>query len=175
MTTLDWLNDYQKQAGTTAIYPPHLALHYLVPSLTVELDELKRALAQDDDTIGEIGDCLWMVAMLTNALGVSLQTVYLMTDLDATLDEAQTLAMTLLNVWTKAVRDHAGDLDAYWASERRALDKHAWMASIGVILHALAVLADQQKTNLVEVTQHNLDKLASRKARGHLTGSGNHR
>jgi len=175
MTTMTWLNDYQKQAEATAIYPPHLALHYLVPSLIVELDELRRALLHNDDPLGEIGDCLWMVAMLARTIDTPLQTVYGMIDLHATLDEAQTMAMSLLNVWTKAVRDHAGDLHAYWHSKKHILDKHAWMASLSIILHALEGIATQNNTSLPDVAQHNIDKLASRKDRGQLTGSGDHR
>lgn len=82
------LNDYQTQAAQTAIYPADKGLHYLVPALAAEAGEVASKWAkiirdqggaydqQDADALAaEIGDCLWMCAMLADELGWDLGSV----------------------------------------------------------------------------------------------------
>ena len=82
------LNDYQTQAKQTAIYPPDKGLHYLVPALAAEAGEVASKWAKiqrdqggaydqaDADAMAaEIGDVLWMCAMIADELGWDLGSV----------------------------------------------------------------------------------------------------
>lgn len=66
--------------------------------------------------------------------------------------------------YAKAIRDDNGHLTA----ERRAL----MLKEAGDLLWFVAGVARELESNLESVAQMNLDKLASRKKRGTLSGSG---
>ena len=85
------LNDYQQQAATTAIYPKgtqEAALTYTVLGLSSEAGELAgkwkkvirdnagylNATAQQD-MAAELGDVLWYVAMVADALDFDLEVI----------------------------------------------------------------------------------------------------
>lgn len=86
------LNDYQKSAGRTAIYPGRHGLHddndqpiglvYTVLGLSGEAGELANkvkkimrdgSLPDREDLIKELGDVLWYVAMVADELHVDLE------------------------------------------------------------------------------------------------------
>jgi NTP pyrophosphatase (non-canonical NTP hydrolase) len=78
------LNDYQKEAFATAIYPDPYAIIYPAMGLAGEagevLNKLKKSLRDgtpiDADGIKkELGDVLWYVAVLAEDLGLSLELV----------------------------------------------------------------------------------------------------
>lgn len=84
------LNEYQKQAFKTALYPKHgtgslLALAYCALGLAGEAGEVAnktKKLLRDYDTIDlraricqEIGDTLWYAAALATEFGVSLDDI----------------------------------------------------------------------------------------------------
>lgn len=82
------LNDYQKQARKTAIYPHTGAIEYLTMGLGSEAGEVaghvKRILRDDGgvltftrkmDIIKELGDCLYYIAMISDELEFSLADV----------------------------------------------------------------------------------------------------
>jgi len=87
-------NDYQKQTGLTAVYPPDRALEYLTLGLVGEAGEvankLKKVIRKDygdtllgegipeevrDKIVDELGDVLWYVAQLSIVLDTRLSTV----------------------------------------------------------------------------------------------------
>lgn len=67
----------------------------------------------------------------------------------------------------KVMRDHDGVIDE---DTRRAL-----ALELGDVLWYLSCLADRLAYKLSEIAEMNIDKLASRKARGVLGGSGDNR
>lgn len=82
------LDDYQAAAKQTAIYPDDAGLDYLIPALAGEAGEVASKWAKiirdqggaydqadADALVAEVGDCLWMVAMLADELGVPLSDV----------------------------------------------------------------------------------------------------
>ncbi len=84
------MNDYQRQAGTTAKYPTDKGLEYCVLGLVSEAGEvagkLKKYIRDDnsanpmsdkrhDKLVSELGDVLWYVAMVAKELNVSLNEV----------------------------------------------------------------------------------------------------
>ncbi|MFA6553014.1 MAG: nucleoside triphosphate pyrophosphohydrolase family protein [Patescibacteria group bacterium] len=73
----------------------------------------------------------------------------------------------LANKVKKISRDHADVLDE---SQKRDIAEE-----LGDVLWYVSNLASELTMSLDEVAQRNLDKLASRKERGTLHGSGDHR
>jgi NTP pyrophosphatase (non-canonical NTP hydrolase) len=73
----------------------------------------------------------------------------------------------LTSLWAKAIRDHEGAI----SDERRA----DMLKEAGDCLWFIAGIARELDAPLEVVGQTNLNKLASRKARGKLQGSGDHR
>jgi NTP pyrophosphatase (non-canonical NTP hydrolase) len=76
--------DYQFDAGETAVFPEEVALSYLALGLTNEAGEvagkIKKHLRGDGwlDTnalVDELGDVLWYLTMLAGCTGVDLQEV----------------------------------------------------------------------------------------------------
>ncbi len=79
------LNEYQKFAKQTAIYPTAQAIEYCTLGLAGEAGEVAnkvKKFIRDGQTetslielVAEISDCLWYVAMLSHECGYSLQDV----------------------------------------------------------------------------------------------------
>lgn len=59
--------------------------------------------------------------------------------------------------------------------DKTDLDADVMMKEMGDVLWMLAAIANDYGFSLAEIAQRNLDKLASRKARGVLGGSGDDR
>lgn len=84
-----YLNQYQKTAKETAIYPKERAIEYLTLGLTGEAGEIANKVkkvirdnngkpmskATKELIAAELGDVLWYVAMLSDELGSSLDDI----------------------------------------------------------------------------------------------------
>ena len=156
---------YQEQALTTAL-PSALTMDYLAPGLIAELGEVfgKQAKAVRDgwdeerlnrEVIPELGDCMWFLALIAHLAGTQVNGVsenrLILDDLAAAMDSA-----TQILVW----RDHDGF----------NIQTH-----LEILLNCITSNAICNGSTLEAVAQANLDKLASRQARGVLGGSGDAR
>ena len=72
----------------------------------------------------------------------------------------------------------AGEVTSKLAKSRRdkePIDREAFALECGDVMWSLALIAEEIGISMAEMAQINLDKLASRKARGMLGGSGDYR
>lgn len=82
------LNDYQKAAMTTAVFPTHDQMPIIYPALGLAgetgevVDKIKKVIRQGEFTLGanlaiakELGDVLWYLAALSKQLGYTLEEV----------------------------------------------------------------------------------------------------
>lgn len=186
-TIINW-NEYQQQALTTAIYPLKRELEYTAFGLVSELGELNDVYVESK-TLGwgfsqaalnsflkEAGDSYWYVAAIADALNVSLSTIwesYAPTSLTP-LRSRGLLCLTLgshgariAGIVKKSIRDNDGFLSDAGAE---AIKIH-----LGYILIHLNELVGLLGGTPEGVTASNLNKLADRKSRGVLQGSGDNR
>ena len=77
-----YMNQYQRKAVDTAIFPEEVALSYLTLGLAGEAGEvankIKKVLRDGRSTDGiaaELGDVLWYIAVLAHHLGEDLNTI----------------------------------------------------------------------------------------------------
>jgi NTP pyrophosphatase (non-canonical NTP hydrolase) len=80
------LNDYQRHARRTAIYPPRAAIMYPALGLAGEAGEVSNIIKKVirdrtdvpiDKLRAELGDVLWYVAVLADDLGLKLEDIAL--------------------------------------------------------------------------------------------------
>ena len=91
------LDQYQQQAKATAVYPEDKAVQYLITGLAGEVGALASLFAKfwrgdcdfnRDHVAAELGDVLWVVAMLADELDCNLSTVA-QNNLDKLADRAE--------------------------------------------------------------------------------------
>ena len=185
--TIQW-NDYQQQALTTAIYPLKRELEYTVLGLCSEVGEIGEAYdAWKDDPrfeasyvnlLSEIGDNFWYCAAIADAMKYPLASIALYLDpqpervgaphsVDKHLRAITTEASAMAGIVKKAIRDNDGFLSSA-GQDKLALHLYRtiWL---------LDLLCDRFSTSRYAVMSKNLDKLADRKQRGVLKGSGDNR
>ena len=167
-------NDYQQQALTTAIYPLKRELEYTAFGLLSELGELVEARTAGDKALiqGELGDNFWYVAAGADALKTPLYTIYNWTvtkrpsSVEESMDALMVLAGLIAGHIKKSIRDDEGFLTQERADNIRAcLSKY---------MHHLEFITDDYGS-VNGILNANLNKLADRKARGVLQGSGDNR
>lgn len=183
---MNW-NEYQQQALTTAIYPLKRELEYTAFGLFSEVGELGEAYAagkhgwgytdaQRKHFLSELGDCYWYVAAIADALSVRLEAIANLRDWP-TITKQVSKGLTILDVVAasagiagivkKAIRDNEGYLTG---TAKAKIEEN-----LHVILVQMDTLAQAYGSNRQAVMAHNLNKLADRKTRGVLQGSGDNR
>lgn len=167
------LIDYQKAALSTAIFPTEKAFEYLTLGLVGEVAEL---LAEEthpmtalDATMKELGDVLWYAVVLRHhVVGLygeeySVDNIPYTDDYSDAVVVMSTSAGLIANKAKKVIRDG------------RAFDPDWVDSMITKILSACKTTAEEYDASIEEIMQANIDKLASRKERGMIQGSGDHR
>ena len=182
---MNW-NEYQQQALTTAIYPLKRELEYTVLGLCSEAGELGLAYADGkgpwgfttsnvDNLLKEAGDVYWYVAAVADALNVPLQHIWDTKAVGISLSSSRGITVLQINasaseiagVLKKAIRDNDGFMTDAGAEK---IKEH-----LGCILLLLGGLLAFFSSTPEAVTAKNLNKLADRKTRGVLQGSGDNR
>lgn len=175
---IDW-NKYQAEALTTAVYPLERELDYTILGLCSEVADVAELVwiftLPSPELKSELGDCYWYVAAVADAIHEPLQQVWEMRD--ETRDsghkpnlltaELVVQAGLLAGLLKKSIRDDEGVV----SSQRRA----SMIASLATIMLLLEKLCEAVDTTAHAVTQGNLNRLADRKQRGALRGSGGSR
>jgi NTP pyrophosphatase (non-canonical NTP hydrolase) len=182
--TITW-NEYQQQALTTAIYPLSRELDYTILGLCSEVGELGTAYSEIKTVFGEsqlligdlhseIGDCFWYVAAIADALKVPLDYIARFST-EPIMEGSRGLAILevvaqascMAGILKKAIRDNDGYIsDAADSKIKLSLYRTLWL---------LDLICEQWGTTRQAVMAKNLAKLADRKNRGVLQGSGDHR
>jgi len=165
------LDDYQKQAVTTAVYPKENQITYPALGLVDEIGELLSTdLADLDNLVAEMGDVMWYCAVLAYDLGIPLHVCHENPDLK-NLPDGQALFTNAAIICGRVKKILRGDGN----EEDRHIKVQVISACIGDIVIRIQSLAGQFDVPLVEVCERNLDKLFDRKERGVLKGDGDNR
>jgi len=171
-------DEYQQQALTTAIYPLKRELEYTVLGLCSEVGEIGEAYLRKTtdpaEVLAEIGDNFWYCAAIADALKVPLSLVaqihppvsgvYGISELLLQI-VSQTSGMA--GVVKKSIRDNDGFLSS---AGQVKIEEH-----LNTTLWLLDDLCRRFNTTRTAVMSKNLNKLADRKQRGVLQGSGDNR
>lgn len=180
-------NDYQQQALTTAIYPVDREVDYTIIGLGSEIGELAEVYAvakkgfygqlDGSDTknaLSECGDVFWYVAAAADALNMRLEWVLQQTTTEIhhrskglTLVDMVVAHGKIQGILKKSIRDNSGFLSPEHEDLIAKELCHIWN-------HAQQFVFLLGGT-LDGVLASNLNKLADRKTRGVLQGSGNNR
>lgn len=153
-------NEYQKQALTTAL-PTALNLDYLLPGLVAEVGEVCGVFAKasrdqwnvrefDAALVKELGDVAWFVAVIADRVG----------------------AYPPNNGKPRQSADGPMALLVYEAAQ---VLTHDPVDMVRPVWEAILGCAEFFSLPMDSILQANLDKLASRKTRGALSGSGDDR
>lgn len=184
------LDEYQSNALRTAIYPLERDLEYTTLGLLSEIGELAEVYidanygkgagrdwgALTAEALSETGDCYWYTAAIADAMGTTLgeiadtnldSTIYLSGSRGMLIVFLQREAGAIAGIVKKAIRDNGGTLTAVKQVE---LEKRL-LNVLALLDHFSTVLGSSRKA----VMNKNLNKLADRKTRGTLEGSGNNR
>lgn len=187
------LNAYQAAAMSTAL-PTSLNMAYMAYGLVNEIGELQEKLTSNtlgiltsEETLKELGDVLWYIAGVSQIRGWKLSEVVLDDTTDIAIREYEAeeasevsisefeqnsciklsiglsiAAGSLCGALKKEIRDNTHKPDV----EKEALRR---------IFQISVMLAKVMNSTLEHVAIANIEKLASRKARGVIGGSGDNR
>lgn len=185
-STLDY-TDYQQQALTTAIYPVDREVDYTIIGLGSEIGELAEVYGEakkgfyhtlngsdTKDALSECGDVFWYVAATADALKVNLDWVLRQATTEIhhaskglTLVDMVVAHGRIQGILKKSIRDNDGFLSVKAEQIIYVELAHIWHHTAQFIY----LLGGTENG----VMNANLTKLADRKARGVLQGSGNTR
>lgn len=184
-----FLDQYQKQARSTAIYPQEVEILYPALGLADEFGELVEKIQLDQQYVAkEMGDILWYVANLACDLNLNLSAVV------ARLGAPATRLMDFQK-WTDENRQgftvpHACDFMSIKIGAICGLVKKLYRDDDSVLtderkgkiatnlawtLAGVSVLSTQYGLLLTDIAEQNLHKLAGREVRGTLHGDGDER
>lgn len=156
------LNEYQTEALKTAVYPLERALDYTVLGLCSEVAEFLV-----DPSKSELGDCWWYWAAILDALDTKPSELRPWEGVDYHWFMLLGIVGDLAGATKKAIRDDEGRVTA----ERR-VQLLELLARLRDMLYKAARNYHWSTDGVLVV---NLNKLADRKERGVIKGSGDYR
>lgn len=175
------LDDYQRAALSTAIYPPAKGLEYTALGLCGEVGEMASKVrawdfarpADREDALGELGDVCWYLATHAHELGSTLSALSAAATAPATppLSSADLVlqmaaaAGEIANKTKKVIRDNRPVASVAEPN----------CAQLAQLLAAARAFAPRFGSTLEAVCAANAAKLASRKERGKIGGDGDKR
>lgn len=177
------LDDYQRAALSTAIYPKEKGLEYTALGLCGEVGEMASKVEawnfsrpeDRDDALGELGDVCWYLATHAHELGSTLSSIGTLADAAPSPDAGHSDVSVVLsmaaaageiaNKTKKVIRDNRPVASV--AEHNRA--------QLARILAAARRFAPRFESTLEAVCAANAAKLASRKERGKIGGDGDKR
>lgn len=180
---MDW-NSYQQQALTTAIFPLDRSLEYTTLGLASESGELGEAYLRGkisihgvtvEQVLSELGDVCWYAAAVADAIECPFADIRDDTSLNAlphygrgfTILMIQSHVSNIAGIVKKTIRDNEGFVEL---KHMQGIQNEL----MGMMYH-VERLALAYDSNLNAVMSKNLNKLADRKQRGVLAGSGDNR
>ncbi len=187
-------DEYQQAALTTAIYPRRGSnLTYPALGLAGESGEICEKIGSGPETYDrkelakELGDVLWYIAMMADEIGKSMiqvaETAYISSDIDSyqraivhhrgrgsLADAALGLAGQSGKVCDKVKKMFRDDGEVLTDPRRMVI-----LEALGHVLRRVADVATELGESLGRIAEMNIEKLASRKLRGTITGDGDNR
>lgn len=170
------LTDYQKKALETVIYPKEYGVVYTALGLVDEIYEFYESIGSDEE-IGELSDCCWYIACFAHECEINMQDLSDLADdlngqinfydiFDAT-NQMIGSASRICGLVKKYIRD-----DGLKMSLEREIKLQV---ELSVIILSIYYICEKLETTFDYVAKYNIEKLASRKQRGKLGGSGDRR
>ncbi|MCK5600493.1 hypothetical protein KAR91_01420 [Candidatus Pacearchaeota archaeon] len=161
------LNEYQAAADTTAMHPNKgNNIFYPVLGLIGEFGEVIEAITKgspDKDILLETGDCLWYLSTVCTELGINL------TDIadSRVVDNPTVVLGQIAEVTKKLMRDDNSVVS----------DKHRELLTplLSKLFLRVKATVESYGSTIEEVADMNIKKLADRKKRNKLQGSGDYR
>lgn len=175
---IEKLSDYQKLAITTAQYPKKYKIIYPTFELVDETIEFKNARGREAQLL-ELGDCYWPLANLVNELELDINEIY-----DDSIDILKDTVFTDINMaidgMVEAAAKICGRVKKWLRDEdTKELPSDDKMIEIEFqltrFMTSVIYICGELQVPWQEVAQKNIDKLFSRKKRGKISGSGDHR
>jgi len=185
-----FLNEYQDDAISTAIYPLTTSIYYPALGLAGEYGELIEKMHKGDHglILKEMGDLLWYIANLANDLECTLTEMLALIGCTATrFEQLELFALDSrgglqvgnprdfmgikIGAICEKVKKLYRDDDGILTAERRTniLTSLAW------VLIGICVLSSEFSVRVEPIAELNLRKLASRKQREVIHGDGDTR
>lgn len=170
--------EYEKRCNDTKLYADEVAMPYVVLGLCGEIGELYEKIEQEErEELGrkEVGDCLWYLAMIRCELGLSVLEDWPPIDDDS---EVTPFALPkfvgqIAEQTKKFLRDDwkVGEKNVM-PEKRKVVIEAAWIE----IAKCLAIISrDFFNSSIEQIAGENIAKLASRKERHVIQGSGDER
>lgn len=172
--------EYEEKCNDTKLYSDEVAISYVVLGLCGELGELYEKISKSE--LGELGrkecgDVTWYLAMIRKELGLSNVESWPEFDPSQEVDPFILVVEVgkIAEQTKKFMRDDwkPGQKNVF-PEKRKEIVEEAWM-NIVRTLSILAKSPDAFNSSIEEIANENIEKLASRKQRNVIHGSGDNR
>lgn len=172
--------EYEEKCNDIKLYSDEVAIGYVTLGLCGELGELYEKISQEElGELGrkEIGDMLWYLAMMRRELDLSTIEKWPVAEEGLKIDPFALVVESgkIAEQVKKFMRDDwvSGQKNVF-PEKRKEIVEKSW-TSIVKMLFSLAKDEDAFNSSIEEIADENIEKLASRKQRNVIHGSGDNR